>query len=222
MSKSPADGTCSRERTAITGAQIEVQRRSVLPNEIADRALQKYLALTPTTERPAVVLVAGIPGAGKSTLAEGLARHLRAPVFSADWVIGALMPFEVLDDDNAWHVVDTSVVALVARQVQLGVDVVLDLTAHTREERDRLRTLTERLGGVFVGVECVCSDEELQRERVEGRDRGIPGWRATVPWEHVQRMRGLWEEWAEDHLVVDSAVATPQECLEQVLAALGK
>jgi predicted kinase len=184
--------------------------------------MSKDLALTPTTERPAVVLVAGVPGAGKSTLAEGLARHLRAPVFSADWVIGALVPFEVLDDDNAWHVVDTTVVALLARQVQLGVDVVLDLTGHTREERDRLRTLTERLGGVFVGVECVCSDEEVQRERVEGRDRGIPGWRATVSWEHVQRVRGLWEEWAEDHLVVDSAVATPQECLKQVLAALGK
>ena len=192
------------------------------PSEIADRALQRYLTLTPTTERPVVVLVAGIPGAGKSTLAESLARHLRAPVFSADWVIGALVPFQVLDDDNAWHVVDTSVIALLARQVQVGVDVVLDVSGHTRQERERLRTLTERLGGAFVGVECVCSDEELHRERVEGRNRGIPGWHATVPWEHVQRMRGLWEEWTEDHLVVDSAAATPQECLKQVLAVLRK
>lgn len=188
--------------------------------QIADRALRKYLALAPTDARPKVVLVAGIPGAGKSTLAEALARHLRAPVFSPDWVIGALLPFEVLDDDNAWHVVDTSVIALVARQVQLGVDVVLDLTGHTAAERDRLRTLTERLGGVFVGVECVCSDEKLHRERVEGRDRGIPGWRATVPWEHVQRMRVMWEDWTEDHLVLDSAVTTPAECLKQVLAVL--
>ncbi|MGZ3146522.1 AAA family ATPase [Lentzea chajnantorensis] len=192
------------------------------PGEIAERALERYLALPPTTARPAVVLVAGIPGAGKSTLAEGLARHLRAPVFSADWVIGALVPFEVLTDDNAWHVVDTSIAALLARQVQLGVDVVLDLTAHTREERARLRTLTERLGGVFAGVECVCSDETVHRQRVEGRDRGIPGWRATVPWEHVQRMRGLWEDWPEDHLVVDSAAATAQECLKQALTALGR
>jgi hypothetical protein len=33
----------------------------------------------------------------------------------------------------------------------------------------------ERLGGEFVGVECVCSDERVHRERVEGRSRGIPG-----------------------------------------------
>lgn len=191
------------------------------PTEIADRQYRKYLSLTPSTASPKVVLVAGIPGAGKSTLAESLGRHLRAPVFSLDWVFGVVAPFDALhDDDIAFAMVDLHLIALTARQVQLGVDVVLDVAGHTERERARWRELTERLGGVFVGVECVCSDEQLQRERVEGRDRGIPGWRATVPWEHVQRMRGLWEPWQDDHLVVDSALATPEECLKQVLAVL--
>ncbi|MEW2268864.1 hypothetical protein [Streptomyces griseofuscus] len=44
----------------------------------------------------------------------------------------------------------------------------------------RRRTVTENLGGWFVGVECLCLDEEVHRGRVSGRQRGIPGWPNTV------------------------------------------
>lgn len=184
--------------------------------------LQHYLNLAPTTERPKVVLIAGIPGAGKSTLAESLARHLRTPVFSLDWIMGSLALGRAVTDENAVAVVDLQLSAATARHVQLGIDVILDVAGHTREARDWWRQLTERLGGVFVGVECVCSDERLHRERVEGRSRGIPGWHATVPWWHVQNMRGLWEPWEEDHLVLDSAVETPESSLKRVLEVLAK
>ncbi|MBM7864873.1 P-loop nucleotide/nucleoside kinase family protein [Lentzea nigeriaca] len=189
---------------------------------MTEHAYTKYLGLTPTTERPSVAMVAGIPGAGKSTLAESLARHLKSPIVSMDWLLGTMTPFRELSDETATALVDLNVVASIARHVQLGIDVVVDVAGHTREARARLREVTERLGGVFVGVECVCSDERLHRERVEGRSRGIPGWHATVPWAHVERMRGLWEPWEDDHLVLDSAVETPDSSLKRVLDALGR
>lgn len=182
--------------------------------------MDHYLNLEPTTERPRVVLVAGSPGAGKSTLAESLARRLRTPIFSLDWMMGSLVLARAVTDENAVEVVNLQLTAAVARHVQLGIDVIVDTSGHTREERARWRELTERLGGVFVGVECVCSDERLHRERVEGRSRGIPGWHATVPWVHVERMRGLWESWEEDHLVLDSAVETPDSSVKRVLDVL--
>ncbi|NKE62813.1 ATP-binding protein [Lentzea sp. PSKA42] len=188
---------------------------------MTERAYRRYLDLEPTAESPRVVLVAGVPGTGKSTLAESLARTLRRPIVSMDWVLGTMTPFD-LGDETAWALVDLNLFATTARHVQLGIDVVVDAAGHTREVRERFRELTERLGGVFVGVECVCSDETLHRERVEGRDRGIPGWHATVPWTHVQRMRGLWEAWDDEHLVLDSAVETPDSSLKRVLGALGK
>ncbi|SER16574.1 Predicted kinase [Lentzea xinjiangensis] len=187
---------------------------------MTERAFRRYLDLEPSADEPVLVPVAGVPGSGKSTLAESLARHRRGPILSMDWVLGTMTQFSDLTDETAGSLVDLNLFAAAARHVQLGIDVVVDATAHTRGQRDRWRELTERLGGTFVGVECVCSDERLHRERVEGRDRGIPGWYPTVPWEHVQRMRDLWELWEEDHLVLDSAVETPADALERVLAAV--
>jgi hypothetical protein len=83
-----------------------------------------------------------------------------------------------------------------------------------------MRAVAEALEAVFIGVECVCSDEEAHRGRLRGRSRGIPGWPATVSWEHVNRMRALWEPWQEPHLVVDSAVETPASALAAVLESV--
>lgn len=187
----------------------------------ADRAHIAYEGLrtvaAPGESRPTAILLAGVPGTGKSTLAEALAVRLRAPVFSMDWQLGALVPFGVLRPDNTEPMADLMLTASVARQLQLGLNVIIDETSHLRGTRRRLRDLAEGLGGRFVGVECVCSDETLQRERLASRDRGIPHWPATVSWKHVQRMRELWEPWEEPHLVVDSAIDPPDVGLRRVL-----
>jgi predicted kinase len=188
----------------------------------ADWAFSQYEGLTPFTPsggaaRPIVVLVAGVPGTGKSTVAETLGRTLNAPVFSMDWQLGALVVFGVLRSDNSDPMAELMLTSAIARQVTLGMSAIIDATGHTRAERRRWQSITERLGGVFVGVECVCSDEEVQRGRLEGRSRGIPCWPATVSWEHVKRMKELWEPWEEPHLLLDSAVSSPEENLRRVL-----
>lgn len=187
--------------------------------EPAFQAYERLKPLNPAAT-PVAILVAGAPGAGKSTLAEGLARELRAAVFSMDWQLGALTPFRVVTNENQDPLAEMMMVSALARQVQLGLDAVVDVTGHEVEARDRYRRVAESLGAGFVGVECVCSDPAVHRSRIEGRDRGIPGWRPTVPWEHVARMQGMWQAWPEDHLVVDSAKQDAEASLKVVLEAV--
>ncbi|WP_433888273.1 AAA family ATPase [Streptomyces sp. CA-111067] len=203
------------------GAQLGPVRAAV-QEMAAERAHAGYLALEPRLPEPArapvVVVFAGLPGSGKSTLAEETGIALRAPVFSLDWLLGSLTPFGLVRGDNAAALGDQLVRAAVARQLQLGLDVVADTAGHQQENRDRMRELVTGLGGALVEVECLCSDEVVHRARVESRSRSIPGWPGTVTWEHVERMRASWCPWTP-HLTLDTTTPIPT-CMAQVHQAV--
>jgi predicted kinase len=140
---------------------------------------------------PCAVFLCGLPGTGKSTLAELTAARLGLPAFSFDWFLGALTPFGVVRQDNAAPLGSQLMAAALAGQLRRGQGAVLDAGGFQRAERARWQRICESLGGRFIGVECVCLDETVHRGRVEARGRDIPGWPATVTWEHVGRMRAL-------------------------------
>jgi hypothetical protein len=146
---------------------------------------------------PLLVLVTGLQGTGKSTVAEEAAGLLGASVLSHDWVMSGLRPFEAIQrelesmEPPGHQVVGWSILGALARShLRRGSSVVLDGMARSTDA-ERCRQVAEQETGRLVVILTECSDAEVHRSRIEGRDRGIPNW-YELDWDHVQRSRSRW------------------------------
>jgi predicted kinase len=173
-----------------------------------------------------LVLITGLPGSGKSTMAKAAGQALGAPVLGHDWAMSGLRPFpevqEVLDTmgQRGHRGVGWSLLWAVARsQLRLGSSVVLDGVAREQEvEGTRRVALEERAGSLVIMTSC--PDAELHRFRVEGRQRHIPGW-YELEWDHVASARSAWVSPDGVDLVVDAGdpVEENTDALRALLAA---
>jgi len=162
-----------------------------------------------------MILLSGLPGTGKSTLAQALGRALPAAVFSVDPIESALLAAGLPRGFTTGLAAYGVAQRMADDHLALGQAVVADAVNDADEARDAWREIAARNDVPLGVVECVCSDARLHRERLETRDRGL-----AIPeptWDSVQRRRGDWTPWPEQAMVVDSARPL-SENLARVLA----
>ena len=84
----------------------------------------------------------------------------------------------------------------------LGQSAVVDDVVRDSEVAQWRKTAAHFSARLFL-IECVCSDERIHLTRIEGRTRGIAGWR-EIGWEHVEQMRAEFPPLTADRLIVDA------------------
>jgi predicted kinase len=152
----------------------------------------------PSDGRALLVVVAGLPGTGRSTIADAAADALGAPVIAHDWVMSALRPYPGIqlaleDMAPAGHgAVGWSILCAVARShLRRGRSVVLDGVARDPEIR-RCRDAARAEGAETAIILTRCADADVHRSRVESRQRHIPNW-YELTWEDIQRSSARWQ-----------------------------
>ena len=170
------------------------------------------------------MLVTGLQGTGKSTVADAAGAHLGAAALAHDWAMSGLRPYpelqRALDATDLGHrYVGWSILSALARsELRRGRDVVLDGVARSPEIA-RCRDLAAEEGARFVLVVTECPDATVHRSRVAGRQRAIPDW-YELDWDHVQRARDTWVPISDPDLVLDatSPVSQNLDLLRSLLA----
>ena len=159
-----------------------------------------------------LIIFSGLPGTGKSTIAEMLGRELSIPVFAKDWLEatllrGGLRP--TLEDKPLGFAGYELLSILAERQLMLNQSVILDSVAGRQSIRARWRQLANQYDAEWRVIECICSDENLHRSRLHDRQRGIPGWH-ELQWADVEKAKQMYQPWQEEHLVLDMVDAASE------------
>ncbi len=167
-----------------------------------------------------LIVFSGLPGTGKSALSTAIGCEAGIPVFAYDWLMSVIRTHHVLSTPEVGAQIGYGLLTTLAqRQLALGQSAILDCVVGVAKQRELWRELAAEFGAAFFAIETICSDETLHRRRIEGRERGIPGW-YELTWDNVESSRRNFQAWEGDHLVVD-AVHPLAENLEQVRAYLG-
>lgn len=151
-----------------------------------------------------LIVISGLPGPGKSSLADALGRNLGVPVFATDWVQATLKRSQPGINNERLGFAGYELLSMLAeRQLRLGQSAILDSVASIEVVREQWRRSAATYGARWRVIECVCSDETVHRERLENRQRDIPGW-PDLAWDEVERVREYFVPWNEARLILDA------------------
>ncbi len=173
---------------------------------------------------PLLIVFAGAPGVGKSTLARALARELHAAYLDKDTIKDAALTLgRELKIENVMQFAGalsyTLLVPLARDNLTVGTHVIIDSPAGYRAFQEAVEQLVRSLKVNFKLIECITTDEALLRERIERRGAELPDHRVR-DWDAYQQARERLERMSGPRLLIDTAEAMPIN-LRKIMTAFG-
>jgi predicted kinase len=160
-----------------------------------------------------LIVFAGLPATGKTTLARELARQLKAVHLRIDTIECALregLPDGVPVGELGYRVA----YALAEDNLRLGRRVIADSVNPLAITRKAWHGVAHRAGATLADVEVICSDRHEHQRRVETRIADIAGHQLPT-WAEV--LGREYHEWTTPRIVVDTA----GKPIERTLSELG-
>lgn len=163
-----------------------------------------------------LIVLSGLPGTGKTTIAKILARECHATYLRIDTIEQAIL--SLLRVQNDLGALGYVVAYELARaNLCLGGTVVADAVNPLTAIREAWRAVADSAATDIIEVEVVCSDTSEHRRRVDSRKADISG--HTLPtWDEVQRRE--YEPWASNRLVIDSTQVSAKDAASQILDSI--
>ena len=169
-----------------------------------------------------IVILAGLPGTGKSTLAHAAAGRIGGAVLDKDVIRVALFSEERVEyspqqDDFCQEIMLQTAAYLLAKDRDLSV--FLDgRTFSRRYQRERAIAFCAQLGTPWAMIECVCGEQTAVQRLAEAVARGAHPAKNRTPALYCE-VRSNWEPIDCPKLVIDTE-APLASSVERALAYL--
>ncbi|MBI4318609.1 MAG: AAA family ATPase, partial [Chloroflexi bacterium] len=176
------------------------------------------LAYSYAAKPPVLIIMVGLVGTGKTTVAQTLAQTLGAKVISSDVVRKTLAGIPLTE--HRYDEVDTGIYSSefsrrtfaaffdnARHLLSKGESVVLDATFQRRSDRARAKAIADELSARFLAVECMLPEDEVKR-RLEQRMKEPAV--SDARWDIYVQQKTTFEPVTEladsEHIVVDTSV----------------
>ena len=147
-----------------------------------------------------IIIVCGLPGVGKTSLANELAPLIRAVVLSTDKIRKELISKPTYRIQERKLIYD--IMLLLARYLHdAGINCILDATFNTENSRRELKKSLNLISSPQIDiVECTCP-EHITISRLRSRKNDYSDADISV----YKRMRSIYQPIKEKHIVVDTS-----------------
>lgn len=163
-----------------------------------------------------IIVVCGLPGVGKTTLARSLAPLINAVVVSSDKIRKELIPRPLYTKQEVKLVYD--VMTLLAKYLyKANINCIIDATFNRERSRTELKKKLMVPEEQICIVECICTEEMIMSRLKDRRDDY-----SDADISIYKKMKKAYDPILEDHIVVDTCQFSSETNAKEIVHQLKK
>jgi len=157
----------------------------------------------PTTA-PALIVVSGLPGSGKSYFSRRLAERLPLPIIESDAMRQILAPKPSYSPSESERLFRACHM-LIGDLLRKGISVIFDATNLIENHREQLYRIAERADAKLVLVRVEAPPEVVQQRLERRRNGDDPNDKSDADWQVYKKMTATAERIRRNHFAVDTS-----------------
>ncbi len=173
-------------------------------SEDVERLKESLGQLPEPVAKPALIVVSGLPGTGKSHFCRKLDEFLSFPILESDALRKVLSPspsYSFRESNRLFQACHLLIEELLRR----GISLIFDATNLIERHRERFYHIADQTGAKLIIVR-VEAPTELVRQRLENRTIGAdPIDKSEADWKVYQKMENSAQKIRRNHFVVDTS-----------------
>lgn len=167
-----------------------------------------------TEKKQYLFIFSGLPGSGKTILAKALAERTKSVYLRIDNIEQGLRELCKINVQGEGY---RLTYRIVDDNLKIGNNVITDSCNPWNLTRREWENIAIKNNSDFINIYVKCSDKKEHKKRIELRANDIKG--LQLPdWEQIQRQE--FHEWKEDHIEIDTAKNSTNDCIEELFERL--
>jgi predicted kinase len=148
-----------------------------------------------------LVLVCGLPGTGKSTVAKELAKSINGKLLRTDIIRKEVFKkpkYTEREKQNVYELLFSRAEQLLSKNISC----VLDGTFYKKSLREKAHDVAKKTGAKFEIIECICPEKVIHK-RMKKRTKTSDA--SDADFRIYEKMKNEYEPIEEKHIVIDTS-----------------